>query len=159
VGSVVAAILAAHYDSMDDLLQATEEELKGIHGIGPISARSLVEWFSHEPNRALIEKLRVAGVDFASHRAPAQAAGDAPLAGLTFVITGTLPTMSRDEAKALIEQHGGKVILTTKADEGTSDTSFIPDVPPSQDSDMPETAAPDNGLGERADAPEAAAGQ
>ncbi|MBA3534179.1 MAG: NAD-dependent DNA ligase LigA [Ardenticatenales bacterium] len=112
VGSVVAEILAVAYGSLDELMLATREELESIHGIGPISAQSLVEWFSREPNRELIKKLRQAGVEFASHRTAPLAEGDAPLAGLTFVITGILPTMSRDEARVLIEQHGGKVTGT-----------------------------------------------
>ncbi len=107
VGSTVAELLAAHFPALDALLDADEEALRAIHGIGPVSARSLVEWFSHEPNRTLLEKLRAAGVSFASQRVVP--AGDAPLAGLTFVITGTLPTLSREAAKALIEQNGGSV--------------------------------------------------
>lgn len=112
VGTTVAELLAAHYPTLDGLMVATQEELEGIHGIGPISARSLVEWFSRDSNRAVVEKLRAGGVSFQSlsYRDPAtQPATGGPLAGLTFVITGTLPTLSRDEAKALIEQHGGKV--------------------------------------------------
>jgi DNA ligase (NAD+) len=92
------------------LCVATAEELEAIPGIGPISARSLVDWFSHESNRKVIEKLRVGGVRLESDRSAPQTG--AALEGLTFVITGTLPTMSRDEAKRLIEQHGGKVTGT-----------------------------------------------
>jgi DNA ligase (NAD+) len=107
VGSTVAELLADHYPSLDALMRAKQPELEAIHGIGPVSARSLSNWFSHEPNRTLIEKLREAGVRLESDRPPVQA--EMPLANLTFVITGTLPTMSREEAKELIEQHGGKV--------------------------------------------------
>jgi DNA ligase (NAD+) len=107
IGSVQAALLAEHYPSVDALMQASKEELEAIPGIGPISAHSLVEWFSHESNRGVLDKLRAAGVSFASQRTTA--GEGAPLAGRAFVITGTLPTMSRDEAKAFIEEHGGKV--------------------------------------------------
>ncbi|MDQ4077602.1 MAG: NAD-dependent DNA ligase LigA, partial [Chloroflexota bacterium] len=109
VGSTVAELLAEHYDSLDDLMQATEEELEAIHGIGPISARSLVEWFNLDRNRALIEKLRAAGISFQSQRAAPREEEALPLTGLTFVITGTLPTLTRGEAKTFIEHLGGKV--------------------------------------------------
>ena len=111
VGSSVAELLADHYPSLDALMRATQAELQAIHGIGPISAESISEWFSHQPNRQIIEKLRQGGVNLSSQRYnPKQKEQtEAPFTGLTFVITGTLPTLKRKEAKTLIEQHGGKV--------------------------------------------------
>lgn len=108
VGSTVAELLARHYATLDEVMAATQEELEAIEGIGPRTAASLVEWFSRPSNREMIEKLRRAGVSFArSGEAPG--ALEQPLAGLTFVITGTLASFTREEAKAFIEAHGGRV--------------------------------------------------
>ncbi|HBY95199.1 MAG TPA: DNA ligase (NAD(+)) LigA [Chloroflexi bacterium] len=107
VGSTVAELLAGQYPSMDALMSTSEGELRRIKGVGPQIAESLTNWFSHEPNRRVIEKLRAAGVNLTSHRVAPQ--GPAALAGLTFVLTGTLPSLTRDEAKALIEAAGGRV--------------------------------------------------
>lgn len=107
VGAVVAETLAGRFGSIEALLKATLDDLSQVDGIGPVLAGSLVDWFSHAPNQRLIERLRRAGVRLAS--AAAAALGPQPLAGLTFVITGALEGMSREEAKALIETHGGKV--------------------------------------------------
>jgi DNA ligase (NAD+) len=109
VGSTVAGLIAAHFSSIDRLAQASREELEEIEGIGPRIADSIIEWFSRPANRALIEKFRQAGVTLETTRSPAAASGPATLSGLTFVITGKLPTWSRDEAKSFIERHGGKV--------------------------------------------------
>lgn len=108
VGNVVAALLIDELGSIDALANASLEELQSIEGIGPQTAASVVDWFSHESNRALLEKLRAAGLQFAAARTSAPAEAQT-LAGLTFVITGTLPTWSRDEATAFIQSHGGKV--------------------------------------------------
>ncbi len=107
VGEVVAATLARHYPDLDALSRATPEALEAIEGIGPHIAESIVEWFRTPRNRKVLEKLRRAGVwpRAETHREP-QAQ---PLAGLTFVITGTLPSMTREEAKAYIQAHGGRV--------------------------------------------------
>lgn len=110
VGSVVAALLLGALGGIDELAVATQEELEAIEGIGPGTAVSITTWFANDNNRAVLEKLRAAGLTFAKARpAAADDTQPTPLAGLTFVITGALPTLSRDEAKALIEQHGGKV--------------------------------------------------
>jgi DNA ligase (NAD+) len=109
VGSTVAGLIAAHFSSIDRLAQASRDELEEIEGIGPRIADSIVEWFGRPANRALIEKFRQAGVTLETTRSPAAASGPATLSGLTFVITGKLPTWSRDEAKSFIERHGGKV--------------------------------------------------
>ena len=107
VGSVVAVLLMRELGGIDELGSATAEQLEEIEGVGPQIALAVVDWFSREKNRVILEKLRRAGLNFQA----AKPAGDgaAKLAGLTFVITGTLPTMSRDEAKALIESNGGRV--------------------------------------------------
>jgi DNA ligase (NAD+) len=104
----VAQLLTEHYSSIDELMAATQEELEAIEGLGPHTAGGIVEWFGRERHRALIEKLRRAGVRM-EERGEVREEMPQPLEGLTFVITGTLPSMSRDEAKSLIERHGGKV--------------------------------------------------
>jgi len=113
VGSRVAQILASHYRSLDALLAASEEELQAVPNIGPHTARYIRAYFEHERNRELVAKLRRHGVRLADE-APSEAA-PAPLQGLTFVITGTLPSMSREEASRLIEEHGGKVTGSVSA--------------------------------------------
>ncbi len=108
VGAVVAVDLTAHYPNLDALAAASAEDLQAIEGIGPNIAQAVVDWFARPANTAVLAKLKAAGMWPAAERQPA---GDQPqpLAGLTFVITGTLPTLSRNEAKALIQAHGGKV--------------------------------------------------
>ena len=110
VGETVAQLLTGHFGSLDALAAASAQEIEAVPGMGPLTAAAIVEWFSHAPNRAVIEKLRRAGVRLAQEvETLPQAQVQKPLDGKTFVITGTLPSMSRNEAKALIEQHGGKV--------------------------------------------------
>ncbi len=106
VGAVGAENLATQFGSIEALQQATMEELSQISGVGPVLARSVADWFSHAPNRRLIERLQQAGLQLASS-APDQTQAQT-LAGLTFVITGSFPDLSREQAKALIEAHGGK---------------------------------------------------
>ncbi|NLF78242.1 MAG: NAD-dependent DNA ligase LigA [Chloroflexi bacterium] len=108
VGNTIAGLLVEHYHSLDELAAATVEDLQTIEGLGPHTAGALIEWFANERNRRLIEKFRMAGVRLEAH--PAESATvSSRLEGLTFVLTGTLPTLKREEATALIEQHGGKV--------------------------------------------------
>ena len=107
VGSVVAGVLIDALGSLDALAAADAEALERIEGVGPQTALSVSAWFANERNRTLIEKLRDAGLQF--ERQVDEEGGSRLLAGLTFVITGTLPTLSRDEASAFIERHGGKV--------------------------------------------------
>jgi DNA ligase (NAD+) len=106
VGGTVAALLVEHFPSLGALAQADQEALEAIHGLGPHIAGAVVEFFAEPRNQALIEKLRRGGVKL---EAEEQAAASESLAGLTFVLTGTLPSMSRNEAKALIESNGGRV--------------------------------------------------
>jgi len=109
VGIIVARLLVKHYPSLDALMSATEEELQSIPGLGPHTAGSIVGWFADSRNRGLIEKLRRAGVRMTREEVHVPAE-KRPLEGLTFVITGTLPSMSREAAEALIERYGGRVV-------------------------------------------------
>jgi DNA ligase (NAD+) len=107
IGGTVARVLMDHYGSLDALAAASPEDMEQIPGIGPKLASSVSEWFARETNRRVVDKLKGAGVRTEAPKT--EAAGPQPLEGLVFVITGTLPTMSREQAKALIEAHGGKV--------------------------------------------------
>lgn len=109
VGGTVAEMLVRHYTTMDALAAATSDDLQTIEGMGPHTASTIVEWFANPRNQALIEKLRAAGVRMIEEPQIDTTATDR-LAGLTFVLTGTLPHLQRNEAKALIEKHGGKVV-------------------------------------------------
>ena len=109
VGSVVSALLIREFGGIDQLAAASQEQLEAVEGIGPQTAVSVTTWFANERNQALLAKFRKAGLQFAAAKPEPGAEASDTLAGLTFVITGMLPTLSRDEAKALIEAHGGKV--------------------------------------------------
>jgi DNA ligase (NAD+) len=106
VGSVVAALLVHELGGIDQIAAAGEERLQQVEGIGPQTAISVAGWFGREKNPVILQKLRSAGLNFSAQQQADQAE---TLAGLTFVITGTLPTMSRTEAKGFIEEHGGRV--------------------------------------------------
>jgi DNA ligase (NAD+) len=108
-GTTVAELLVQHYPSIDSLAAATADELQTIEGFGPHTAAAIVEWFAEPRNRALIEKLRAAGVRLVEDQIAPKKVTDR-LDGLTFVLTGTLPTLKRNEAATLIERHGGKVL-------------------------------------------------
>jgi len=112
VGEAVARDLAAHIGSIDDLMAADVERLQSVPGVGPEIAGSMSQWFASPVNRAEIDRLRALGVQFPSV-APSE--GSADLAGKTFVITGTLPTMGRKEAAQLIRDAGGKVTGSVSA--------------------------------------------
>ncbi len=105
VGEVAAASLAAHFGTLEACFEATVEEVAGLTDFGDITARSVVDYFSEESNRALCRRLMAVGLVTEATAAPA----DDKLAGLTFVLTGTLPTLSRDQASAMIKARGGKV--------------------------------------------------
>lgn len=109
VGETVAQQLVSAYATLDDLAAATQDELEAVFGIGPETAQSVSEWFAHDDNRATVDELSRLGVRTERLPEEAPAEGAAVLEGKTFVITGTLPTMSRAEAKALIVGAGGKV--------------------------------------------------
>ncbi|MEM4725129.1 MAG: helix-hairpin-helix domain-containing protein, partial [Candidatus Hadarchaeum sp.] len=109
VGNVVVGLLTEHYPSIDALAAASREELEAIEGLGPHTAGAIVEFFSEARNRRLIEKLRAGGVKLTTEL---KSAVSNKLAGLTFVLTGTLPTLTREQVTALIEAHGGRVTST-----------------------------------------------
>jgi DNA ligase (NAD+) len=107
VGSVTAQALVDAFLTVEQLEQAEVAEISAVYGIGPEIAQSVYEWFRLSQNQMLIMQLKAAGLALAAERT--QPDGPQPFAGKTFVITGTLPTLKREEAKALIEQAGGKV--------------------------------------------------
>ncbi len=112
VGETVARDLVAHHASLAELAAATGEELEAIDGVGPVVAESVVEWFADETNRQTVQRLRDLGVNterLPDERVARAADADAPLAGKTVVLTGTLPTLTRPQAKTQIEEVGGKV--------------------------------------------------
>jgi DNA ligase (NAD+) len=108
VGAGVAKSLARNYESLDDLAKASVEALTETEDIGEVIAQSLVEWFGNKRNQDLIDRLRSAGLNFKSDTYKAKAAAG-PFTGKTFVLTGTLPNLKREEAQAKIEATGGKV--------------------------------------------------
>ena len=108
VGAGVAKALGRAFPTLDDVFAASIQQLAEVEDIGEVIAQSLIQWHGDDRNRQLVERLRRAGLNFTSalHN-PAAALG--PFAGQTFVLTGTLPTMSREQAAAKIEALGGKV--------------------------------------------------
>ncbi len=107
VGKQSAKDLEAAFDSLGELAEAKEEALEAIDGVGTIMAQSIHAWFEDSDNRELIRRLREHGLNFDSKRS-GMTNHDGPASGKTFVLTGTLPGMTRDEASALIEQAGGR---------------------------------------------------
>ncbi|GAA5160223.1 NAD-dependent DNA ligase LigA [Viridibacterium curvum] len=107
VGEATAKDLARHFGNIDAIMNATPEALLEVPDVGPIVAQSIVNFFAESHNREVVEQLVAAGLKLPNPNA--MEAASSALAGKTFVLTGTLPTMSRDEAGALIESHGGKV--------------------------------------------------
>lgn len=105
VGERTAQFLAEHFGAMDALMNATEAELLDVQEVGPRIAASIREFFAEKKNRELVERLRKAGLRFTAEKK----VRGTRLAGKIFVITGTLPTYSREQAKQLIEDAGGKV--------------------------------------------------
>ncbi|MBI2370938.1 MAG: NAD-dependent DNA ligase LigA [Deltaproteobacteria bacterium] len=106
VGETMAKLLAEHYPTLDALMPATEEELSAIHQVGPEIAKSVVAFFAQPENRRIIEKLRGHGV----HYERVKAMAGRKLSGQSFIFTGGLTALSRDEAKARVEALGGKVV-------------------------------------------------
>ena len=107
VGEATAKELARHFGNLDRLMAADADNLQEVADVGPIVAQCIVEFFAEPHNHEIIEQLRAAGVYWAEGEAATCVVGG--LTGQTFVLTGSLPTLSRDEAKALIEAEGGKV--------------------------------------------------
>lgn len=118
VGSSVAKALARAFATLDDLAACPPERLEETEDVGEVIARSVHEWFAQERNRGLIERLRAAGLNFRSESFVTT--GPRPLAGQTFVLTGTLPTLTREDATARIEAAGGKVSSSV-----SKKTSFV----------------------------------
>lgn len=110
VGEVLANDLAKYYPDLDALSQATQEDLMRIDGVGPNTAATIVEWFSIPANKTLIQELRQFGVwPVTQIKVVVEDTGPLPFDGITMVVTGTLPTYSREQIKELIQRHGGKV--------------------------------------------------
>lgn len=104
IGEKAAKLLAMRFGTMENVMNATLDEVASIDGFGAVMAQSVVDFFSLEPSRALVERLVAAGVNMTAQVSRV----DDRFAGMTFVLTGTLPTMKRNEAAALVEKYGGK---------------------------------------------------
>ncbi|MBO1051259.1 MAG: NAD-dependent DNA ligase LigA [Dolichospermum sp. DET73] len=110
VGSVNAQLLTEKFTTVEDLTAARQSDIAGVYGIGAEIAQSVYQWFRTPANQSLISRIQAIGLELANSTA-AQAVGEInqKFAGKTFVLTGTLPTLKRDEAKALIQKSGGKI--------------------------------------------------
>jgi DNA ligase (NAD+) len=104
VGERTAELLAVEFGSIDALIDASAEELERVEEVGPRISQAILEFFRQPANLALVQSLKDAGVNMTAEKRQRSA----QLAGLTFVLTGTLPTLTREEAKAKIEAAGGK---------------------------------------------------
>lgn len=111
VGESTAKDLAKHFGDIHEVMDAKEEDLLQVNDVGPVVAQSLVSFFSEAHNREVIEQLLAAGIELEVE----QSSIHPELVGKTFVLTGTLPTMSRDQAKALLEKAGAKVAGSVSA--------------------------------------------
>ncbi len=118
VGEVVGQSLADVFGSLDRLASATEEGLTAIEGIGPNIATAIVEWFAHPKNQAVLQELKRSGMW--PTQTERKAASGGLFEGKVFVITGALPSFSREEAKAFIQDHGGKVTSSV-----SSNTNYL----------------------------------
>jgi DNA ligase (NAD+) len=136
VGERGAQLLARKFRSLDRVASASVEELGEVHGIGPQIAESVVKFFSEPTNRELIRRLQAAGVATGEAGAPER---PQPLAGKTFVVTGTLPTLSRDGARDLIQSRGGR--LTSSVSRKT-DYVVVGDAPGSKAEDARRLGVP-----------------
>ena len=122
VGKTTAELLVARFASLDEIGRADIETLADVEGIGPVIAESVVDWFRKDDNRRLVRELEELGVnvDRTPEEEPVTVADDSPIAGKVFVLTGTLPTLSRTEASNLIKQAGGKTSSSV-----SSNTDFV----------------------------------
>jgi len=107
VGKTVAVLLARRFGSMAALSNATEDTIKAVPGVGPTIAAAVAAWFAHDDNRTVVAKLAKHGVHMEEPDATPSTGG--PLEGKVYVLTGTLPSLKRSEAKTLIEKAGGRV--------------------------------------------------
>ncbi len=128
VGEAVAGDLAEEFKDLGELQAASEEDLQRVSGIGPNTAAAIRDWFARASNRKVLDKLRRSGVWPRAVPRP-RGSSPGPLAGLAFVITGTLPGMSREEAKRLIESNGGKA---TSGLSGKTNYLVVGDAPGSK---------------------------
>ncbi|MFM8875474.1 MAG: NAD-dependent DNA ligase LigA [Anaerolineae bacterium] len=117
VGEVMAGDLARTHGNLSALSKTTADELQQIEGVGPNIAESIVDWFARPANQKLLKKLKAAGVDPQMEKDEKK---EGAFTGLTFVVTGTLPNFSRDDAKEFIENNGGKV-----TDSVSKKTSYL----------------------------------
>ncbi|AFY62402.1 NAD-dependent DNA ligase LigA [Synechococcus sp. PCC 6312] len=120
VGAVNAQVIASEFPSAATLAQASLEDLNAIHGIGPEIAQAVVDWWQNPANHTLITRLSQAGLQLTTPDLHPVPSNSQPLKGKTLVVTGTLPTMSRAEAKKRIQQAGGKV-----TDSVSQKTSYV----------------------------------
>jgi DNA ligase (NAD+) len=120
VGETTAKDLAKHFGGIDRIMDATLEQLLEVNDVGPVVAQSIRMFFDQPHNREVVERLRAAGISWPENEGAAADTAPKLLAGQTLVLTGTLPTLTRDEAKALIEAAGGKV-----AGSVSKKTSFV----------------------------------
>ena len=120
VGEVSAANLSRAFPSLDLLALASVEQLQKVEGVGPNIAEGIVDWFGRERNQKVLEKLKAASVWPTASSSAVGRPSSGPLSGMTFVVTGTLPTLSREGVKEFIEQHGGKV-----TDSVSKNTSYL----------------------------------
>lgn len=118
VGEVMAGDLARAFGNLSALAKTNVDELQQIEGLGPNIAESIVDWFARPANQKVLKKLKSAGVDPVMKKDEKKK--DGKLTGLTFVVTGTLPNFSRDDAKEFIESNGGKV-----TDSVSKKTSYL----------------------------------
>ena len=118
VGEVSAGDLAGHFGNLDTLSKAGVDDLQQIEGIGPNIAEGIVDWFARSGNKDVLKKLKSVGVWPEGEERGKKKEG--ALTGMTFVVTGTLPTWSREDAKEFIESNGGKV-----TDSVSKKTSYL----------------------------------
>ncbi len=109
VGETTAKDLARHFGGIDRVMDASVEQLLDVNDVGPVVAQSIRTFFEQPHNREVVEQLRAAGIHWPEHDGAVADAAPKPLTGKTLVLTGTLPTLSRDAAKEMIEAAGGKV--------------------------------------------------
>lgn len=119
VGEVLARDLTAHYRSLDDLSGTSMDDLQKIEGIGENIAQAIVDWFARPANRHVLDKLKSAGVWPVIETEESEKTSG-PLSGLTFVVTGTMPTLGREAVKEYIQEHGGKT-----SESVSQKTSFL----------------------------------
>jgi len=141
VGKTVAEMIVEHVRSIDDLAAAAPNDLLAIDGIGPKIAESIRDWFAVEKNQALVDDLEAVGVNVERkpHEAPSETEASLPLAGLTVVITGSLPDRTRTEATEAIERAGGTV---TSSVSGNTDVLVVGENPGSKVQQAEEEGTP-----------------